>query len=245
MRRFSNLSKIVPVGIMLVVSACAEDSAPTSFRAVTPVCVEQAPAEEAWTCDEVRTVSCEDANDQDLELQVELAAGSCAGADLQDVEGPFEPGEHTIEIEDDANGDVVCTATLEVVDDQAPHVETHDIELWPPNHKMHDIHIEDCIEVVECDPDWHAYIVRVSSDEPANANGDGNHEPDIIDLDDHSVSLRSERQGGSNGRVYTIDFEVEDGSGNVTADACHVLVPHDQGKGEAVDDGPAYSVDWQ
>jgi hypothetical protein len=56
------------------------------------------------------------------------------------------------------------------------------------------------------------------------------------------VQLRSERQGGSNGRVYTLGWTAVDDSGNETDGECVVSVPHDQGGEEAVDDGPAYEV---
>ncbi len=224
----------------------AGDSEPNEFRAVEPVCVETPPEDnDAWTCETTRTVSCEEAAAEDLALHVQLANGACDDADLQGVEGPFGPGEHTIEIDDDATGEVACTATLEVTDDEAPEVEVEEINLWPPNHKYHDVTLEDCIdEVVECDEDWTARIIAVSSDEPVNANGDGNTDPDIVVVDDETVSVRSERQGGSNGRVYTVDFEVEDGSGNVTEAECFITVVHDQSGAAAIDDGPAYTVEW-
>jgi hypothetical protein len=222
---------------------CASEDA-VEFRSVEPICVEEAPADADWACGEVRTVSCEEAAESDQDLHVEVEAGVCAQSDLLPVDGPFGPGEHTIDITDDASGEVVCTATLEVVDDEAPTYDVHEIGLWPPNHSMHDISLFDCIEIHDCDPDAHAHIVAVSSDEPVDANGDGHTEPDIVEIDEHTVSLRAERQGGSNGRVYTIDFEVEDGSGNVTEGACHVVVTHDRSGAEAIDDGPVDTVDW-
>jgi hypothetical protein len=218
--------------------------APVEFRSVEPVCVEAPPSEDEWACGEVRTVSCEEAMEHDQELHVEVEAGVCAGADLLPVDGPFGPGEHAIDITDDASGDVVCTATLEVVDEDAPTYDVHEIGLWPPNHKMHDISLFDCIEVHDCDPDAHARIVAVSSDEPVDANGDGDTEPDIVEVDEHTVALRSERQGGSNGRVYTIAFELEDASGNVAEGTCHVAVTHDRSGAEAIDDGPVDTVEW-
>lgn len=224
---------------------CTAGDEPLGFRAIAPVCVEEAPADEDWTCGEVYTASCEQIANEDISLHVQLPEGECAGASLLGVEGPFAPGEHTIEIENDATGDVVCTATLEVTDEDPPEVETLEVGLWPPNHKYRDIRLEDCIaEIDECDPEWQAHIVAVSSDEPVNDTGDGNTEPDIVVVDSETVSLRSERRGGSNGRVYTIDFEVEDGSGNVTESTCLVTVVHDQSGDPAVDDGPAYTVQW-
>jgi hypothetical protein len=54
--------------------------------------------------------------------------------------------------------------------------------------------------------------------------------------------LRSERQGGSNGRVYTITFKVTDASGNSTTATAKVVVDHSQNGSGAVDDGPHYTV---
>ena len=221
------------------------ESDAVEFRNVDPICVESPPADDEWVCESVRTISCEEAANADIPLHVEVAAGACDATDLQGVLGPFGPGEHEIEIEDDASGEVVCTATLEVTDDEAPVVETQEVNLWPPNHKFHEVSLEDCIEEIdECDEDWTARIIAVSSDEPTNANGDGNTEADIAVVDDQTVSVRSERQGGSNGRVYTVDFEVEDGSGNITEASCFITVVHDQSGAAAIDDGPAYTVTW-
>jgi len=53
------------------------------------------------------------------------------------------------------------------------------------------------------------------------------------------VQLRSERQGGSNGRVYKLGWKATDDSGNETEGKCVVVVPHDQSGREAIDDGAA------
>lgn len=236
------------LALLGLVAACghADDAqAPREFRAVDPVCTEEAPDDDAWICDQTRTVSCAEADAQDIPLHVELAPGACDDAQLQPVQGPFGPGQHTVQIEDDQTNAVVCTATLEVTDDDAPEVATHDTTLWPPNHKLHEISLHDCIDTVDdCDDDWTAHIVAVSSDEPANDQGDGNTDADIVVIDAQTVSVRAERQGGSNGRVYTIDFEVTDNSGNATEATCIVAVVHDQSGDAAIDDGAAYTVQW-
>jgi hypothetical protein len=137
-----------------------------------------------------------------------------------------------------------CMTSLQIADPDAPTFELDELTLWPPNHKMHDIRLLECAEPEDCDPAWDAYIVAVSSDEPVNANGDGNTEPDIVEVDAQTVSLRSERQGGSNGRVYSIAFEVADGAGHIGDGTCFVSVVHDQSGAESIDDGPAYTVEW-
>ena len=49
--------------------------------------------------------------------------------------------------------------------------------------------------------------------------------------DDVQFQLRSERQGGGDGRKYTIVYTATDCSGNSTTEAVCVTVPHDQGGG--------------
>jgi hypothetical protein len=59
-------------------------------------------------------------------------------------------------------------------------------------------------------------ISQVTSDELENSGGDGNTLNDIVIAGDcKSVQLRSERDGGGDGRVYTITFSVRDSSGEM------------------------------
>ena len=86
-------------------------------------------------------------------------------------------------------------------------------------------------------------ISQVTSDEPENSGGDGNTLNDIVIASNcKSVQLRSEREGGGNGRVYTITFRVQDASGNVATATATVTVPKSQGSGPAINDGPHYTV---
>ena len=59
---------------------------------------------------------------------------------------------------------------------------------------------------------------------------------DIVIVNSHKVELRAERQGGGNGRVYSINFQVTDGSENTAYGSFRVWVPHDV-KDTAIDDG--------
>lgn len=118
------------------------------------------------------------------------------------------------------------------------------VELWPPNHKYHTFDLSDCVKEVKdnCDKtiDVNAdgHILSIYSDEPENSVGDGNTTDDIVILGDSSFKLRSERQGGGNGRVYGVSFAVSDNAGNTTKAICYFAVPHDQSGAPAVDDGP-------
>ena len=149
---------------------------------------------------------------------------------------------------DDSGNSATCTTTVTVVDTTPPEIVLSDeqIDLWPPNHKYRTIEIDNCcvISVTDiCDADVDiddVVITSVSSDEPENdpGTGDGNTVNDIIIKDSQTVDLRAERQGNGNGRVYTINFEVTDASGNTQTGSCTVWVVHDQMPNDtAIDDG--------
>lgn len=101
--------------------------------------------------------------------------------------------------------------------------------LWSPNHKMVDVTITTtCVDI--CDPHPVCRIVGVTSNEPEDAHGDGDTEPDWQITGDLILKLRAERAGGGNDRVYTIEVECTDRSGNKTTATVEVTVTHDQGK---------------
>jgi hypothetical protein len=87
--------------------------------------------------------------------------------------------------------------------------------LWPPNHKFRNVTVNYAADTTSCS-------LSVTSDEPGGAD-------DAIVLDAHHVRLRAEREGGSDGRVYTITITCSDGAGNSSSVPVTVLVPHDQG----------------
>ena len=127
------------------------------------------------------------------------------------------------------------------VEDAHPSIDC----LWPPNHKFVDITIEGVT-----DPDGDVVTITVTgitSDEPtASIKGAGGdkHAPDASGVGTDTASLRAERSGTGNGRVYEITFVASDGIadtvGNVT-----VCVPHDY-RGKCVcgniDDGQIYDA---
>jgi len=120
--------------------------------------------------------------------------------------------------------------------------------LWPPDHKYVTLNISKIVISVT-DKDARSIrgdcvsIQSVSCDEPANAQGDGNTLNDIVISNDaKSVSLRAERQGGGNGRVYTINLVVRDASGNIGQASYEVWAPQNQDDKNVIDDGPSYTV---
>ena len=112
--------------------------------------------------------------------------------------------------------------------------------MWPPNHKMTSINI---VGVTDPQDNSVAIIVLgVTQDEPINGLGDGDSSPDAfvtIGTPKDAVSLRAERGGVGNGRVYQIDFGASDGFESCVG-SVQVTVPHSR-KSTAVDDGQAFS----
>ncbi len=143
----------------------------------------------------------------------------------------------------DGQVSVTCTADLEVRDTTPPVIvgSGAPIVLWPPNHKYHSIDVTQCVQSVtdQCDASvapGSISVVSVTSDEPEDAigKGDGNTLNDMVIQCPATVLLRAEREGASDGRVYTITYLVRDGSGNIATGICLVTVPHDQSGDPAV-----------
>lgn len=103
--------------------------------------------------------------------------------------------------------------------------------LWAPNHTL--VPITVLVEVEDaCDENPTIRLVSIASDEAGNASGSGNTAPDVVDAafgtDDRHFLLRAERSGRGAGRTYTITYEAEDASGNVTEATVTVTVAHDE-----------------
>jgi VCBS repeat-containing protein len=111
--------------------------------------------------------------------------------------------------------------------------------LWPPQHQMVQIAVQGII-----DPEGDPVAVTITSifqDEPTNGLGDGDTSPDGEGIGTGVATVRAERAGTGNGRIYHISYSANDGHGGTCAGTVTVGVNHDQGKkGEAVDDGSQY-----
>src|SRR5205085_4374573 len=86
----------------------------------------------------------------------------------------------------------------------------------PPNHKMMPVTISATASDI-CDPNPRSKIIAVASNEP----GPGQYQI----TGDLTLNLLSERNGGGNGRVYTITVQARDTSGNATVKDVVVTVP--------------------
>jgi hypothetical protein len=117
--------------------------------------------------------------------------------------------------------------------------------LWPANHNYVDVTV---LGVTDPDGDPVSITVTgITSDEPTaydTGSGGEKHSPDAEGVGTGTASLRAERSGDGNGRVYEITFVASDGRGGETVGTVKVYVPHDVKKGEytCIDDGQAYDA---
>ena len=139
------------------------------------------------------------------------------------------PGNNSATVITEINLNPICTAATTGLGD-----------LWPPNHKL----VEGQIAGVT-DPDGDPITLAVTGiqqDEPVNGAADGNTAPDATIGAGGSFSVRAERAGTEDGRVYAIAFRATDGlGGQCTATLFATVVPHDQGNGStAVNSAPPW-----
>jgi hypothetical protein len=117
--------------------------------------------------------------------------------------------------------------------------------LWPPNHKIHTYTLDDCAQVDVCAngpaiADGRVTKITVDEAIEVGKGGDGHtvhYDAKIVDAT--HFELRSERQGGADGRVYTVyyvDSANHEGS-------CQFIVPHNRGPHEGgVDSGTVVTI---
>ncbi len=117
--------------------------------------------------------------------------------------------------------------------------------LWPPNHKFVDISI---LGVTDPDGDPVTItITDITSDEPTatdKGSGGAKHAPDASGVGTDTASVRAERSGNGDGRVYEIHFTASDGISGECEGSVMVKVPHDQSDKTcpAIDSGQNYNA---
>ena len=111
--------------------------------------------------------------------------------------------------------------------------------LWPPNHKLVPIAISGVT-----DPDGDPVTVTVTGvlqDEPTHGLGSGDTCPDAAGIGTAQASVRAERSGQEDGRVYHVFFTASDGRGGQCQGQVQVCVPHDQQPGATcIDEGALF-----
>jgi hypothetical protein len=144
-----------------------------------------------------------------------------------------------------------CETSIHLQDLRPPVivVRPDPLVLWPPNHKyttyrpdMFVLSVTDaCGRPI--DPDAISVAaLEVRSDEPDDANGDGHTTSDILVNCPNDVSLRAERMGGGDGRVYTIVYRFRVGDGQPVDVPVKVVVPHDASSHVAAESAGGFRV---
>lgn len=95
-----------------------------------------------------------------------------------------------------------------------------------PNHRMTPVAIS--ANVTDNCPGVTWAVSAVASDEPVNGTGDGDTAPDWTIGAPHTLSLRAERAGTGDGRVYTITITAKDAANNTATATTAVTVPHNK-----------------
>jgi len=111
--------------------------------------------------------------------------------------------------------------------------------IWPPNHRWVNV---DILNVVDPDGDLVTItITGITQDEPVASGRNDRHAPDAKGVGTSVATLRAERLGKCNGRVYVISFDAANDKGEWCQGSVSVCVPHDmRTRGRCVDDGQNY-----
>jgi hypothetical protein len=167
--------------------------------------------------------------------EIPTATDNCAGRIAGTTTDPLRytaQGNYTVTwTYNDGHGNITTQIqAVEVKDTTPPLISSATASpnsLWPPNHNMVAVTVRASVSD-SCDPAPTWTIVSVTSNEPANGLGDGDFSPDWMITGDHTVSLRAERSGTGNGRIYTITVQATDASGNMSVQSLTVSVPKNQ-----------------
>lgn len=108
--------------------------------------------------------------------------------------------------------------------------------LWPPDHTLRPVPVT--VPDPEGDP-VRLTVRSVTQDEPVQSVGDGSTAPDAAVDGAGRVSVRSERDGSGDGRVYAIRFAAVDPGGATCTGVVTVAVAHDRSS-VAIDSGQRF-----
>jgi len=137
------------------------------------------------------------------------------------------------------NNPPVCEDTSDKQEDKSSFlkgsiVETSSISTtiknvdWPPFHNTVEIILKGITDV---DGDSISFnIDSITQDEPNKGLGKGDKSPDGFGVGTETASIRVERDGGGDGRVYEISFTADDGKGGQCSSSRLIGVPHDKAK---------------
>ena len=239
---------VFPLGVTVVIWTATDNSGNATTGTQKVTVVDTAPPQVSAPADVTMEQTSKDGTAVALG---EASATDICDADpsiLNDAPQVFPLGTSTVTWTATDNSGNVSTALQKVtVEDTMPpslEASVNKETLWPANHKYVKISISIAAsDICDADVEKNVQLVSVTSDEPEDlkGNGDGSTKKDIVIVNRKTVKLRAEREGTSDGRVYTLNYTVTDASGNTTEAPVTVSVPHSR-KDKAVDSGVAYTV---
>ena len=145
------------------------------------------------------------------------------------VELPLGTNFVTVSAKDGSSNIVSCSTPVIVLDTIPPVIHSASAEprrLWPPNHKLVPVAVQAQATDTCGTASWR--IIGVTSSESGDSQGSGRASPDWLITGAHTVSLRAERSGKGQSRMYSIMIQASDASGNLSAiTRATVSVPHD------------------
>jgi len=105
-------------------------------------------------------------------------------------------------------------------------------ELWPPNHNLSTIEATISSDMNCTGLSYE--LTSITSNEDDNGLGDGDRPDDIQNAatgtEDYEFSLRAERSGTGDGRIYTVTYTITDACGTEYTASAEVTVPKSKGK---------------
>jgi hypothetical protein len=224
---------VFPVGTTNIVWT-ATDGAGNTATAVQSITVvdNQPPVIVAWPSDV--TVSC--ANDVPAADDSRITAtDNCPGTTISHRDDVITNQTcvnrytvtRTYVATDHAGNTATRSQVITVNDNVPPQITSLSVSqqiLAPPNHKMVDVTVnyqvsDNCVSAPN-------YTIAVTSNEPVNATGDGDTDPDWVIVDDHHIKLRAERAANGSGRIYTITITANDGCNSAVSSSVQVRVTH-------------------
>ncbi|WP_179883674.1 OmpL47-type beta-barrel domain-containing protein [Bacillus cereus] len=145
-----------------------------------------------------------------------------------------DEGIHTLtywSVDNAGNTEQFNTKTIKL-DKTAPalNISLDKTTIWPPNHKM--VPITATINASHGASGINSVVLTsITSNETLQSDDiqNANYNKPISGSTD-SFSLRADRLGSGNGRIYTVTYTAKDNTGNVTTKTVTVTVPHDQSK---------------